>query len=417
MPALVLSGSPPRSLISAPARVPRVAGLRLPAWLDIGLLRKAALARFVDLLARTRTLHVARTPEEREAIYRFRYQIYVGERNRVQYAGVDPARQRVCSPEDEHEGTEHYYFTEGGEITASLRYSTWEVGRLPDSVRREFAVDELEGLDQLKLCAASAFTVQPRLRGSVTSLLLALKATEHFHRQHRFDAILTSCAPGLVALYRRMGFRDFGATPRVKDVMLLPMVLLVGDLEYSRSIGGLWFPIMQRQARAGTLRRLAPDHPLLCRLARQERLVTSRDGLRAELARAPAIPLRDLSGAAQDWLLAGAVALDVPAGTRVTAEGVAERECYLVIDGAFEVRRGDRIIDRVGPGRIFGARGLFSDDGRRPESVHAVDGGRLLMIRHSRLRGRGRLSAVGQQARDALVATVLRPSSHSETTP
>ncbi|MEZ4411275.1 MAG: hypothetical protein R3A52_33055 [Polyangiales bacterium] len=380
-----------------------------PAWLDPDDLSRAALPWVADALSHTRRLRVARTPAEREAIYRFRYKIYAEERNRVNYAGVDAARERVFVPEDEHEGTTHYYFARRGRITASVRYSCWPVGGLPEAFRRQHAIDDLEGLDQLRLCAVSGLTVERRLRGSLTSLFLGVRASRHFVPEHGIDAFVTTCAPGLVPMYQRMGFRDFGAAPRVKDVMLLPMVFLVGDIEHSRRVGAPGYPATILAIRAGTVRRMEPEHPVLRRLIRQERLVTSPLGLREVLARAPANPLQRLSAAAQDWLLSGAVAFDVPAGTRVTTEGVTEHECYLALSGAWEARRGGDTPRRIGPGSIFGARESFAADRRRPESVYAVDGGRLLMIRHSRLRGGFRPSRAAWEAREALVQMLLAP--------
>ncbi|MCB9685951.1 MAG: hypothetical protein H6738_03025 [Alphaproteobacteria bacterium] len=390
--------------LALPRVTPPVSGWRpkLPTRAD---LEKALVPHLVDLLARGCRLRIARSPEEREAIYRFRYDIYVAERNRVAYAGADPVRKRIFVPEDEAPGTEHYYVAQRGRIAASVRYSRLVPDELPADVREGFGIDELPGLDRLRLCTANAFSVAPDLRGGRTGVALLLRAAEHFVAAHGIEAFVMSCAPGLVSTYQRVGFRDFGAGPRVKDVALVPLVLLTGDLEHHRRTGSVFRAATERAVRRGVVTPLPAGHPVMERLERQGRIVTSPEGLRAELATAPTGPLHGLSEAATRRLLQNALAMDVPAGTRLTAQGIAEKEAYLALGGRWEIRRGDQVVRTAGAGALLGARAAFTPDGRRPESVVAVDGGRVLLIRHSRLRAPR--NAVDAEVREALLATLV----------
>jgi hypothetical protein len=64
---------------------------------------------------------IARTRDERDAVYRHRYEVYVEELGRY-FDRADHATRRLIDPEDAT--SDHIYVTDGREVVASLR-STW----------------------------------------------------------------------------------------------------------------------------------------------------------------------------------------------------------------------------------------------------------------------------------------------------
>ncbi len=78
--------------------------------------------------------------------------------------------------------------------------------------------------------------------------------------------------------------------------------------------------------------------------------------------------------------------IHVDEGALVTREDHADEEMYLILDGEFEVLRGDRRLNLMGKGELFGELAFFVPSHRRTASVKAVTGGRVLAVRARTLR-------------------------------
>ena len=66
-------------------------------------------------------IKLATTPEEKEAVYRFRYTVYVEEMGRYQ-ATADHVGRRLADPEDDHSWI--FFAADDGEVVGSFRM-TW----------------------------------------------------------------------------------------------------------------------------------------------------------------------------------------------------------------------------------------------------------------------------------------------------
>jgi CRP-like cAMP-binding protein len=61
--------------------------------------------------------------------------------------------------------------------------------------------------------------------------------------------------------------------------------------------------------------------------------------------------------------------IDVPAGRVLIREGDIGREFFVIIDGAVDISRGDRIVATMGPGDFFGDIALVTE---RPRTASAT---------------------------------------------
>lgn len=73
----------------------------------------------------------------------------------------------------------------------------------------------------------------------------------------------------------------------------------------------------------------------------------------------------------------------VPAGTVLFAEGEAGRECFIVVDGLVELRKGNTILTRAGSGDYFGELS-FVDSPRRSADAVAVEDTTFLVLERDR---------------------------------
>jgi CRP/FNR family cyclic AMP-dependent transcriptional regulator len=72
------------------------------------------------------------------------------------------------------------------------------------------------------------------------------------------------------------------------------------------------------------------------------------------------VPLfRDLTPRQRRHIAGLMTRLDEPAGTVLTREGTAGAEFVIVLEGAVEVRQGDRVIKTLGPGEYVGEIALL----------------------------------------------------------
>jgi hypothetical protein len=180
------------------------------------------------------TIRKAEIPEDRQRVFRFRYEIYVEEMKRPQtYA--DHAARIIEEPLD---ATGRIYFAEDDQ------------GSVIGTVRSNYGCDtdfgDYEGFYQLR-CAGGNFPD----RVSITTKLMVGRE----HRQGTLGARLSmatyrdgitsgilfdfiDCNPHLEDTFHRFGYRRFTGRiqhPEYGDV--LPLVLLLTDLEHLEQVG------------------------------------------------------------------------------------------------------------------------------------------------------------------------------------
>ena len=188
--------------------------------------------------------------------------------------------------------------------------------------------------------------------------------------------------------YRLLGFRTYaGRLVPTADGIEVPLVLIPSDRAYLEQIGsfmtpfadvfyvpgkratvdiGPWARLLDADSapvrfdsaavweRVDRLRQAARDHPSMLESLSED-------------------TVRKLSG--QGFLM------DLPAGQLLTEKGLTQREIFVVLDGAFEVRDGDRRIAVLGRGDVIGEVGFFGTSGRRMASVTAASDGQVLVLR------------------------------------
>lgn len=165
-------------------------------------------------------VRVATTAEDRERIFRFRYEVYVREMGKP-LATADHAAGRLPDPADE--GAILFFVDAPGEdrVLGTLRL---HAGNLPTAAASRLCADQLAcGPEQVAF--VSKTMVGRDRRGSLVFLALARAAyAEALAAGIRFG--LLHCRPSLVPLYTRLGYRRHGSPfvdPEVGEQ--IPMVL------------------------------------------------------------------------------------------------------------------------------------------------------------------------------------------------
>jgi CRP-like cAMP-binding protein/N-acyl-L-homoserine lactone synthetase len=354
-----------------------VAGHRAGARMMLGRL-------FMQLKA----VHRAATQEERDAVYRFRYRVYVEELHR-ELGGVDHARRMVRDDEDDQPHSHHFYAGSPEAIEGVVRLRVWDPGAMPPELAKKLSL-HLFGPAQARLrtCEVGRFMIDPRRRGSLVLPSMARRTYEFLAHERDVDVSFCFCRPGLVDYYRRLGARPYGAEPvEESEGMEVPLVSVLSDHAYYRQVRSPMAHWVGKYFGRG--KRAPVDTADFAHLFDDgaQRIVTDRRSVWSEFnAALQAAPgggsfLDGLPEAALRQLMGSGFIMDVPEGRLITREGHMERELYIILAGVVEVVRGDRTIARLGAGEVFGEMAFFRYEGKRWASVRAVRHSRIVTLR------------------------------------
>jgi len=175
---------------------------------------------------------IARTAAERRALYEFRYQVYIEEMGKP-YSHADHERKQLSDALDDKATL--LYASKDGRIIGTVRIN-WGDDR---TAFRAFT--ESCGLADFQCFPAGSFSFCSRLmvhrdyRYSAIAAALATRAYETGRgRSTQFNFV--HCAPRLLPLFERMGFRqykDHFDDPEVGEQ--IPLVLVIEDIDHLRA--------------------------------------------------------------------------------------------------------------------------------------------------------------------------------------
>lgn len=335
-------------------------------------------------------IHLAESDEEKEAVYRLRYDVYVQEMGRFG-ATADHAKRWLADAEDATGRI--YYAAEGGRVIATSRFS-WG-GDAPFSARLIDGYQLAPFLAEMapeRIAVGERAMVVPELRGSELFRQLGRFSSE-FIRNNRIELIFGACEPHLVSLYVGQGCRTFSK----KNInsretgFLIPIVTVVEDVAYLRRIGS---PSAATAKDWGADARI-PD----C----VDRLITNGGNVISQRLTASGAYWGEIHGAferleetrvgAFDGLseeqaqrcLGKSNILACAAGDRVLKKGGVARNMFVVLGGALEVRDGETLVRILSPGDVFGEMAFLLEQPRAAD-VYAATEARILSLSEGTLR-------------------------------
>ncbi len=330
----------------------------------------------------------ARTAEEREAIYRLRYEIYV-EAQQLFVDAADHARRQLHDADDP--GARLYYAEADGEVVGTLRVHWGGDGPFSPGLVAPYDLERFSDVVPPKrMVVLTRFMVRADLRGGATAFALMAEATR-FGKDAGVELAFCDCQPHLIRLYTSLGFRTYKSTFNDPAFgLMVPLVLVGCDLDYLRGIGSPLLAVApDAEHRAEVAAAVAARIPKRPPLLRRED--TTPEAYFAQLALAAerdSVSLFDgLDAAQRDRLLAQSHILECEPGDVLIRAAQVTRTLYVVLHGALEVREGDELVAVAGEGEIVGEV-AFLMGGRRMSDVRvAAQGARVLALSDGTLRG------------------------------
>jgi hypothetical protein len=334
--------------------------------------------------------HQARTQEEKEAVYRFRYEVYVAEMGRYRSV-ADHERRRFSEPEDG--SARIFYIAKEGEVLATSRFS-WG----GDAPFTERLIDHYDLTRFLAEIPAEAMVVgergmvKPELRGSPVFTELGMKSSE-FISENRVELIFGACEPHLLSRYVSQGSRTF-ATKNINSPesgYLIPIVNVTEDVEYLRRINSPMAAVTRdwgAEARIpACLERLLGNESNVL----SQRLVDSgaylsevNDSLH-DLMHDQVSVLEGLTNDEVLGVLMKSNIINCKAGDHVIKKGGTAHNMFVLLEGHVEVYEGDSMVAVFGPGDIFGAM-AFLLECERVTDIWAATDCRILSLSESTIR-------------------------------
>ncbi len=333
-------------------------------------------------------IHQAETREEKEAVYRFRYEIYVKEMGRYGQA-ADHDRKMLREPEDETARIS--YAAQDGEVVATGRLS-WG----GDAPFTQHLIDHymlapfLAELPREVLAVAERGMVKPELRGSELFQELN-RSGAAFINEKRIQLIFGACEPHLLSGYVGQGMRTFSSKNinSAEAGFLIPIVRVVEDIEYLRRIGS---PTAETAKDFGDAARIPKCvHRLITNGGNvmSQRLIESGayygeiQGALGALADNQLAVLDDLGEKELLRALGKSNIIECQAGDRVLKKGGVARNLFVVLEGNLEARDGDTLLRVMSPGDVIGEIAFLLERPRTADVYAATDGRILSLSEHT----------------------------------
>jgi len=332
----------------------------------------------------TFTFGLASTPDDLDAVYRFRYSVYVEEMGRYQET-ADHEHRWLVEPEDEHSWV--LFAREGDEVVATGRI-TWGGEHFSERQIEHYSLapflDELPGS---VMGVGERLMVAPRLRGSgLVDELLA--SSSDLVGGHDLRVVFGACEPHLLSLYLGMGHRTYAE----KNINSAEAGYLIPIVNFPQGPDALLGVGRNGDVAPDALPRCIESilsgsgavlSPML--LESQE----YQDEVNRALHRLHHEGISAFDGFSDDEearCLARSNIIECDTGDHVLKKGGVARNVFVVLDGMLEVCDGERIVAVLSPGDVFGEMAFLLERPRTLDVYAATDGTRVLSLSEKTLR-------------------------------
>jgi GNAT superfamily N-acetyltransferase len=337
------------------------------------------------------TVRRASSQGDREKIFRLRYEIYVEEMRRRQ-THADHALRFIEEPFDDASAV-LLLAEQDGEAVGTVRINFARHGPLEEA--DSYDLTRFAPFYPEHLSMTTKLMVRPEHRSGNATRLLVAEAYSAMRRAGILVDVI-DCNPHLVQFFQRIGYRLYKQNIAHPDYgTVIPMALLVGDLEYMRRVRSPLLALAEgfgpTPQTVGFFDRAFPDFADSLPLFAIEPSLLWRH-LGEEIGRPPEEALSFLRGLTRkqvEELLQHQSLLGYRAGETVIAAGDEANSVFCILKGELEL-----LVDRPGRslivgilhrGDVFGELGSVTGSPHRV-TVRARQDTRVLVLSRSGLR-------------------------------
>jgi hypothetical protein len=339
-------------------------------------------------------VRVATTPEEREAVFRFRYRVYVEELGRYR-AIADHRRRRLADAEDDHSWV--VYALVDGDVVGTTRV-TWGGDSFSERQVEQYQLAPfLAEIPAERMAVGERTMISPHLRGADLFPVLT-QPCEALTMAHDVRVVFGACEPHLLSLYaeyqRPYGTRNINSP---EAGFLVPLISFPQGPDALRELGSPGrLPRCVQAVLAGTGTVESPGH-----------LGDEAYGALVVEALTRLVPsVFDGMGAAElAACLRRSNVITCRTGDRLLKAGGSARNAFVVLDGRLTVSRCGDVVGTVGPGEVVGEMAYLLQQPRGFDVDVVTDGTRVLSLSERTL---ARLPDTDPTAAAKLVSNISR---------
>ena len=327
---------------------------------------------------------LAESSDDKEAVYRFRYSVYVEEMGRYRDT-ADHANRRLVEAEDDHSLI--FFAREDDDIVATIRLTWGGAGFSPRQIQQYSLDPFLEELSADLMAVGERAMVAPSYRGS--GLLDDL--TEHSRglvEGYNIQLVFGACEPHLLSLYLGMGQRTYaeGNINSREAGYLIPLISFPNGVE---GLITAWESARGPVAAPQCVQRIlaskggAVTSPML--MDPRKYWSEVNEALH-ELEHQGISAFDGFTDAEVERCLARSNIIECDAGDHVLKKGGVARNIFVVLDGTLEVRDDERVVGVLSRGEAFGEIAFLLQRPRGLDIYAATDGVRVLSLSEGTLR-------------------------------
>jgi hypothetical protein len=324
----------------------------------------------------------ATTRAEIEAVQALRYEVYVEELDR--YHDVDGTEaHRFAEPEDEHSWL--FYARDGDRVVAANRMTWGGDGFSPRQIEQYDLAPFLAEIPPEHLAVGERNSVLPEYRGTGVLEQMIMDSAE-FMDTFDLRLVFGCCEPHLLSMYLKMGQRPY-ARHNINSPAagyLIPLVSFLPDVDGLRGLG----PSIPDGELPGCVEAVLARGGSVRSEALSDADEYWRD-IRRTLEEIDAQGISAFEGFTDDEAhrcVARSTIIECEQGDRVLKRGGTARNIFVVLDGTLEVRDGDRIVNVLSAGDVFGEMAFLLERPRAFDVDAAVEGTRVLSLSEGALR-------------------------------
>ena len=326
----------------------------------------------------------AETAEERERVFRFRYQVYVEEMGKRSSA-ADHTR-RILFDDLDKTGVILYAEDDAGRIVGTTRLNIMRPQDVPEHLKMIFALHRFEAFEGCVISISSRAVVASEWRGTplMSHMVIALY---HVMKKYGVHFDFCHCRPSLVRHYEAFGARRYTDNFVDPDAgYQVPLVTVLNDVGYFKRVNPVVYGLSRRYQNDQRSVRWFYDN-LGEQTAQFVSRYVSEEGFRRFLEQTRLereVPLfQGLSTREVERFLEASTILRCKTGDLIVRQDDPGGELFVLLSGFAEVRRegaaGKQRVATLTQGDVFGEMG-FVRKRPRTATVEALSEARVLVL-------------------------------------
>lgn len=171
-------------------------------------LKKRLFEFIIKITHKKRCFKIAKTAEECNQIYRFRYKIYYESLGRL-VEGTDHRHKMIRDELDLTPNTLQLYMGDINNPSLVMRIILWAKGQMPSQVTQDYDLNRFEWINKINAVEFGRLMADPKIKSPFNVLLFLGALVNYLAKEHHTALILASCKPGLVMRYLLLGLYPY----------------------------------------------------------------------------------------------------------------------------------------------------------------------------------------------------------------